>query len=60
MYDAAYVRTHGVDSSVGAETGSVDTQVGGALFDHIPDDVDLHLEQKGDGSELGSLQYMHL
>lgn len=43
MYDAADVWTHGVDGSVGAETCRVDPQVGGALFDHIPNDVDLHL-----------------
>lgn len=46
MYDAAYVWTHGVDGSVGAETCRVDPQVGGALLDHVPDDVDLHLGKR--------------
>lgn len=48
MYDAADVWTYGVDGSVGAETNGVDLQVGGALFDHIPDDVDLHLGKQGE------------
>lgn len=43
VYDAADVWAHGVDGSVGAETCGVDSQVGGALVDHISDDVDLHL-----------------
>lgn len=47
MYDAADVWTHGVDGSVGAEACGVNPQVGGALFDHIPDDVDLHLGKQG-------------
>lgn len=51
MYDAADVRTHGIDGSVGAETCGVDPQVGGALVDHIPDDVDLHLRKQGDEQE---------
>lgn len=48
MYDTADVWTHGVDGSMGAETCSVDPQVGRALFDHIPNDVDLHLRKKGE------------
>lgn len=48
MYDAADVWTYGVDGSVGAETSGVDLQVGGALLDHIPDDVDLHLGKQGE------------
>ncbi len=47
MYDTADVWTHGVDGSVGAESRRVDSQGGGTLFNHIPDDVDLHLEKKG-------------
>lgn len=43
MQDAADVWTHGVDSGVGAETRGVDPQVGGALLDHIAEDVDLQL-----------------
>lgn len=61
MYDAADVWTHGVDGSVGAEPGGVDSQVGGALLDHIPDDVDLHLGKQGEelesaeGSQISAL-----
>lgn len=47
VYDAADVWTHGVDGSMGAETCGVDPQVGGALVDHIPDDVDFHLGRHG-------------
>lgn len=47
VYDAADVWTHGVDGSMGAETCGVDPQVGGALVDHIPDDVDFHLGRQG-------------
>lgn len=43
MYYAADVWTYRVDGSVGAETSAVDPQVGGALIDHIPYDVELHL-----------------
>lgn len=52
MKDAADVWTHGVDGSVGAETRGVDPQVGGALFDHIPEDVDLHLGKQGEETSL--------
>lgn len=43
VYDAADVRTHGVDGGMWAETRRVDPQVGGALLDHVPNDVHLHL-----------------
>lgn len=43
MYDAADIWTYGVDGSVGAESRGVDPQVGGALLDHFPYDIDLHL-----------------
>lgn len=46
VYDTADVWTHGVDGSMGAETRGVHPQVGGALFDHIADDVDLHLGEE--------------
>lgn len=45
MDDAADVWTHGVDGGVRAETHGIDPQVGGTLIDHVPDDVDLHLEE---------------
>ena len=51
MYNAAYVWTHGVDGSMWAEAPRVDRQVGGALLDHIPDDVDLHLGKQGEKSK---------
>lgn len=47
VYDTADVRTYGVDGSVGAEAGGVHPQVGGALLDHFPDDVHLHLQRRG-------------
>lgn len=47
--DAADVRAHGVDGGVGAETCRVDSQLGGALIDHVPDDVDFHLGGGGRG-----------
>lgn len=47
VYDAADVRTHGVDGGVRAEPGRVDPQGGGALLDHVPDDVHLHLRGRG-------------
>jgi len=34
-----------------AETCRVDPQVGGALIDHIPYDVDLHLGRQGEETE---------
>lgn len=46
MYDAADVWAHGVDGSVWAETCGVNPQIGGALLDHIPDDVHLHLKRR--------------
>lgn len=48
MYDTADVWTYGVDGSMGAETCGVDPQVSGALFDHISNDVDLHLGKAGE------------
>lgn len=51
MYDTADVWTHRVDGSMGAETCRVDPQVGRALVDHIPDDVDLHLRKHEEGLE---------
>lgn len=57
VYDAADVWTHGVDGSVGAETCSVDPQVGGALLDHIPDDVDLHLQKQEESLKCKSLNW---
>lgn len=51
MYDAADVWTYGVDGSVGAEARGVDPQVGGALLDHFPYDVDLHLGKRGEETE---------
>lgn len=56
MYDAADVWTYGVDGSVGAETRGVDPQVSGALFDHIPDDVDLHLGKREDALWISPLK----
>lgn len=47
MYDAANVWTYGVDGSVGAEARGVDPQVGGALLDHFPYDIELHLGKRG-------------
>lgn len=49
VYDTADVRTYGVDGSVGAEAGGVHPQVGGALLDHFPDDVHLHLRRREGG-----------
>lgn len=43
VYGAADVRAYGVDGGVGAEAQRVHAQVGGALLDHLPDDVDLDL-----------------
>lgn len=45
--DAADVRTHGVDGSMGAETRGVDAQAGGPLINHITDDVHLDLRKRG-------------
>lgn len=46
VHDAAYVGTHGVDGSMWAETSGVNPQVGGALLDYIPNDVDLDLRKE--------------
>lgn len=44
--DAAHVGSHGVDGSVRAEAVRVDQQVGGALIDHVTEDVHLYLENE--------------
>lgn len=54
MDDAADIGAHGVDGWVGAEAHGVDSQVCGALVDHIPEDVDLHLGREEPGSVDGS------
>lgn len=46
VYHAADVWTHGIDGSMRAEARGVDPQVGGALLNHIPDDVHLHLRKQ--------------
>lgn len=46
MNDAAHVGSHGVDGSVRAEAGRVDLQVGGALIDHVTENVHLYLENE--------------
>jgi len=48
VQDAADVWTDGVDGGVGAEARGVDPQGGGALFDHIAEDVDLQLGKRGE------------
>lgn len=44
--EAAGVRSHGVDGSVRAEAGHVDTQVGAALIHYVAQDIYLHLRNK--------------
>ena len=46
VYDTADVWTHGIDSSMRAKACWIDPQVGGALLDHIPDDVHFHLRRE--------------